>query len=497
MLKNIIANYIGKLWGFLSIFIFIRFYIDILGVKSYAIINFYAVILGLIAFADAGLTATLNRELAKDIPIREKSNLVYTIEKIYLIICILVIVIIYSLSDYISQNFLISNSFSREQVSYYIKLMGVGIGFQLFSTLYEGGLMGLQKQVLTNKIKIVWSFFKSGIVVLPLLYIPTLEFYFVWQIFCNLILLIVLKKYLSQELVSFHKPKFSKDSLQNIWKYALGMMGIAFISAINIQIDKLVTSKYLDLQSFGYYSLASTIAQIPLLIATPIIIAVFPMLSRFVSTNDYEMKKNHFHFFSYIITTITAPIICCIFIYTIPMITLWTGNVYIANQINFTVKILIIGGFFLCLQLMPYYIGLANGHTKTNIISGVVALFVLVPMIIYSVEKYGMLGATFPWVFINFISFIVLGVILVNKFLPGEFLKWIIQDIFIPVVITFIIAAFIYFITNKLIEKYWFLMDISIIIGLSLFINIVIYNKRNPLNKLINFSAKKKNQINE
>ena len=70
--KNIIANYLGKLWGFASIFIFVRFYIDILGVESYAIINFYTVILGLLIFADAGLTATLTRELARDISIQEK-----------------------------------------------------------------------------------------------------------------------------------------------------------------------------------------------------------------------------------------------------------------------------------------------------------------------------------------------------------------------------------------------------------------------------------------
>ncbi|MBD1225466.1 hypothetical protein IDM32_13165 [Acinetobacter seifertii] len=67
--------------GFVSIFIFVRFYIDILGVESYAIINFYTVILGLLVFADAGLTATLTRELARDISIQEKSNLVYTFEE--------------------------------------------------------------------------------------------------------------------------------------------------------------------------------------------------------------------------------------------------------------------------------------------------------------------------------------------------------------------------------------------------------------------------------
>ncbi|WP_373869127.1 lipopolysaccharide biosynthesis protein, partial [Acinetobacter seifertii] len=187
--KNIIANYLGKLWGFVSIFIFVRFYIDILGVESYAIINFYTVILGLLVFADAGLTATLTRELARDISIQEKSNLVYTFERIYIFICILVASIILISSNFIANNFLHSATYTSSSVAYFIKLIGIGIAIQLFSTLYEGGLNGLQQQVLTNKIRIIWSLFRSGVVLIPIYFYPKLDIYFWWQVICNIVLL--------------------------------------------------------------------------------------------------------------------------------------------------------------------------------------------------------------------------------------------------------------------------------------------------------------------
>lgn len=487
--KNIIANYIGKLWSFVSIFIFIRFYIDILGIQSYAIINFYAVILGLIAFADAGLTATLNRELAKEIPIQEKSNLLYTFERIYIGICLFIVVSIILLSDYISENFLKTNMFSRNQISYFIKLIGIGIGFQLFSTLYEGGLMGLQKQVLANKIKIIWSLFRSGIVIIPLLYIPTLEVYFIWQIACNLILLVVFKIVTAKELKSNVKPLFSRKMLSNNWKYALGMMGIAFISAIIIQIDKLVTSKVLDLETFGHYSLATTIGQVPLLVATPIIMAIFPVFSFLVSTKNLQQKTENFHKFAFLITVITAPIVACIFLYSIPIVNFWTGNIHIAITINNTVKILILGGFFLCLQLMPYYIALANGHTRTNIITGILSLIFIIPLIVYSVKKYGMIGASFPWLIINFISFIVISYYIINKFLPNQLYKWFKLDIFIPIVITTLITLLFYFLTYFLKGKYWFLMQSGLIFMTSIIFNIKYYNTINPTNKLFDFDS--------
>ncbi|ELV7524838.1 oligosaccharide flippase family protein [Flavobacterium psychrophilum] len=152
--KNILTNYACKFWGFVSIILFIRLYIDTLGIQAYAIISFYTVILGLLAFADSGLTATLTRELAKESTKKHKSDLLSTFEKMYFVICVVVIVGVFLCSNYIASNFLQSNGYSIIQISYFIKLIGFGIGFQLFSTLYDAGLMALQKQGLLNKIRI-------------------------------------------------------------------------------------------------------------------------------------------------------------------------------------------------------------------------------------------------------------------------------------------------------------------------------------------------------
>ncbi len=489
--KNILANYIGKLWSFVSIFIFIRFYIDILGIQSYAIINFYSVILGLLAFADSGLTATLNRELAQENSIQDKSDLVYTFERIYLGICLLVIGLVIILSDYMATNSLQSELYTPNEISYFIKLIGIGIGVQLFSTLYEGGLMGLQKQVLANKIKVFWSLFRSGIVIIPLLFFPTLEFYFIWQILCNVVLLILFRKFLWKELKFRKMPVFSTMLLKKIWKYALGMMGIALISAINIQIDKLVTSRLLDLKYFGFYSLATTIAQVPLLVATPIIAAVFPIFSMLVSTNNLVEKRDNFHKFSFIITLITAPIALCVFLYSIPLVSLWTGDINIANNISLTVKILIIGGFFLCLQLIPYYVALANGHTKINIVTGIFGLFLVVPLMIYSVGKYGMIGASFPWLLINFLSFLIISVYIINRFLPKQIFKWISQDILAPTFVTILVGVIVYFLMRNANGKYWFLLEIGLITIISLICNVLLYNKKNQHRNLFDFNSVK------
>ena len=485
--QNIIANYAGKLWGFISIFIFVRFYIDLLGIESYAIINFYTVILGLLAFADAGLTATLTRQLARDIGICEKSNLVYTFERIYVYICLLIAIVIMSSANYIANNFLESKLYTPETVAYFLRIIGVGVALQLFSTLYEGGLNGLQHQVLTNKVKIIWSLFRSGIVILPLYFYPKLEVYFVWQVICNIILVIVFR-YSLYKCLPNSSPSFAFNLLKSNGKYALGMMGIAFISAINIQIDKLVTSKYLSMEQFGYYSIASTLSQIPTMIVIPVMAAVFPLFSMYVSQNNNELIGNSFHKYSFLITIISAPISLCLFLYSIPLVDLWIGKLLIAESINYVLKMLVLGSFFLCLQLTPFYLALANGHTKINLYTGIFGLTVVVPFIIYSVKNYGMIGATFPWVLVNICTFLFVGLYIVNKFLSEQKVKWIVWDILIPILVTFVVGFIIHTIFCFLSNKYVFLVSSMLIGSLSIFFNVLIYNKRNIGNPLIDFS---------
>ena len=489
--KNIIANYLGKLWGFVSIFIFVRFYIDLLGIEAYAIINFYTVILGLLVFADGGLTATLTRELARDIPLTQKANLVHTFERLYVVVCLLIVIVIYFSADLIANNFLESKTYSTTQVAHYISLIGIGVGLQLFSTLYDGGLQGLQQQVITNKIKITWNFFRSGFVLFPLYFSPKLEVFFLWQVICNLAVITVFRN----KLIAFlphPKPLFSKDLLKSTSSYALAMMGIAFISAINIQIDKLVISKYLTMESFGYYSIASTLAQLPTIIVGPIIVAVFPLFSNFVS--QAESKKalqQSFHKYSFLVTLIATPVVVCIGLYAIPLIDLWTGKHQVAIAVENVVRLLLVGALFLCLQMTPFYLALANGFTKVNLYSGIIGLIIIIPMMMYTITHYGMLGATIPWVFINVTTFFILGIYIVRRFLPGEIWVWLIWDILLPIFLTVLIGVILNFILMPINNDYFFILK-SIIIGLiSILFNLILYQYKYP-NIIINFSKMKK-----
>ena len=328
-------------------------------------------------------------------------------------------------------------------------------------------------------------------VLFPLYFSPKLEVFFLWQVICNLAVITVFRN----KLIAFlphPKPLFSKDLLKSTSSYALAMMGIAFISAINIQIDKLVISKYLTMESFGYYSIASTLAQLPTIIVGPIIVAVFPLFSNFVS--QAESKKalqQSFHKYSFLVTLIATPVVVCIGLYAIPLIDLWTGKHQVAIAVENVVRLLLVGALFLCLQMTPFYLALANGFTKVNLYSGIIGLIIIIPMMMYTITHYGMLGATIPWVFINVTTFFILGIYIVRRFLPGEVWVWLIWDITLPIFFTIIIGFILNLILMPINNNYFFIIK-SLIIGiLSILLNLILYQYKYP-NIIINFSKMKK-----
>lgn len=488
MFLNILANYTSKIWGILSLFLFVPYYIKILGIESYAIINYYTIILTLLYFADSGLSATLNREIARTGDHKYIGDMVFTIEIVYSFICCTIFLAIFIFSSYISIHWLNSRTISQENIAYYIKLMGASAAIQLFISLENSGLLGLEKQVLSNFIQISHSIFKTAVVIIPLHFYPSLELFFWWQLVVNIIFLFLTRLSLKHFIKTNSKSVFDKNIIKSVYKFAGGMMVMAIISSLNTQIDKLMVSKFLSLEDFGYYSISGIICQAPIILITPIAIAIMPKMVSLSNNNNLEELRKIFHKYSFITTLISIVTTTVIFTYTYDYINIWTNNTNIADKSFITAKLMIIGSLFLCFQYMPYHLAIANGHTSTNIKLGFSFILIYMPSIYYLINYTGLNGATMPWIVMNFIAFIYLGKKLITKYLKNEFKKWLLYDIILPIVVVLLIGALVNIFTENLPKGYYIILYSTIIGIISILCNLIIFNKLNPENK-ISFNA--------
>lgn len=490
--KNVIANVVGRVWGIISIYLFVPLYISLLGVESYGVISFYTILLTTLAFADAGLSATLNREFAKaDIQNPSyKQNLLKTFEIVYLLIGLIIFSIIFFSADTIVSHFVKSEVISFDVLVRYVRMMGIIIVFYLLSSLYQGGMIGLQKQVLSNVYLIVYGIFRSGIILIPLIWFPYLDVYFGWQILIIIGYCLLLRSKLKSFIWNPQRAIFDFSYLQKLWRYAFGMMIIAIIYAANTQIDKLVISNMLSLKQLTYYTLATMVGQGIFVIATPIGLAFFPELTRLISLSEKEKYYVFFHKYSFIIATITSAITVVIFLYSYDYITIWTGKSDVASIIDKSAVVLTISSLFLSIQICPYYLALAHGHTKNNIMLGILSILILLPSLFFFITYLGLLGAALSSLIVNITITLILGYTLINKYMKGNFYKWLFFDSILPVGVSFIIGFFMCLLFEYFPKGWYTILYGGVIVLFSITINAIIFLKKYPEADMLFLSTK-------
>jgi O-antigen/teichoic acid export membrane protein len=156
---NLIFNYASRTWSSILAIALIPVYIKFMGVESYGLVGFFATITSVLGLLDLGIGATMTRELARrSIGQNQENtqrNLVRTLEIIYWGLAVLSGLLIYFCSSFIAFSWVNSEDIPSSSIVSAIKLMGISFAFQFPMSLYQGGLMGLQRQALVSIINII------------------------------------------------------------------------------------------------------------------------------------------------------------------------------------------------------------------------------------------------------------------------------------------------------------------------------------------------------
>lgn len=463
-LIKILSNYLGKIWSLLSVFIFVPVYIKFLGVENYAIIGFYSLILALISFADAGMSSAITREFSLDKNNLYKLSILKKIEKIYWLVLTFICILIFLSSGVIAKKWLTSENIIYYDLKNYVILIGIGTCIQMISSIYFGALFGLGKQVKANNFQIIWTTARSVfVVILFIIFKPSLYVFLIWQIFCNIIYVTLLRYSVIKDLnIGLTEIKNLTNKIPpEIIKYIGGMTIVAIISAINSQADKLIISYFYSLKTFGYYTMVSTLSQIPVFITMPMASFIFPLLTKFSENKEYyenfEIVFKKFVFLLYLII-IPVSILFCFF--PVEIFSLWIKTTF---DIDFLSKLpilsctLILGSLFLAMQFPFYYTLLANSQTKYTVYQGIVQVFFGVPILYFFAKSGDLKYVGLSWFLINFCSFVYLMYICFKYYLRFKSIYFVKKYIITPVLISILIGILGHYLYLQTNIKFYFI----------------------------------------
>lgn len=483
--KNIIANYLGQGWTALMQLAFIPLYIKYLGMESYGLIGIFAILQAGLILLDLGMTPTINREMARfsagahtPHSIRE---LLHSLELLCFFLALAISGCVWLASSWFAQNWLRSEELPPDIVRTAISIMGIVAAFRFVESIYRGALFGLQTQVWLNAVNATMATVRGLGAVGVLAWVsPTIEAFFVWQACLSLVSMVVLARRVHCALPAVEEPiRFSAGALSGVWNFARGMIATTFLSLLLTQVDKILLSRILNLEEFGSYMLAATVASALSIIISPLAQSYYPRFIELLTRNDEPALIVAYHQASQLMAVMLVPAAMILIFHGEKVLYLWTGNAALAHQSSTLISLLTLGTTFLGLMNIPYMLQLAYGWSTFAAKVNAIIVVILVPVLFWVTPRYGAIGAAWVWVAVTS-SYIFLVIPMMHqRLLPKEIWAWYWQDNGLPAVAAACVALAGVWIqptaVSKLEHLAW-LIAITLVSFLAAFLSAPIFN---------------------
>jgi O-antigen/teichoic acid export membrane protein len=435
---NVAANFLGKSWTGILNFLVTPVYVKFLGIEAYGMIGFFSSLLAISLLLDLGLSTTINRELARLATEADSAasarDLMRSLESIYWAVALLIVVVIAVWAHRLASDWLPGNSIGVAQASNAITLMGFVIALRWAATFYSSGLMGLHKQVLANGILVAMITLQAASAIgAMLLFGRTLLVFFAAQVFAAGVQALVLIVYLWRSMPAADAPpRFRMSSVRSVWHFAAGVSGITILSVLLTQSDKVLLSRFLPLQDFGYYVLAGSIAGALNLPAMAMYSSMLPVLAASMLRPASAELPKIYHASCQALAVLLVPAGCLVALFSEELLTLYLRDGKTVANTYRLLSVIALGNTLLGLMVLPLALQLAAGWTRLSLYKNVVAAVLYIPCIILSVKAFGAIGAAVTWLALA-CGYVLLEIpIMHRELLRSEKRRWYLFDIGVP-----------------------------------------------------------------
>jgi len=277
---------------------------------------------------------------------------------------------------------------SSEQIYVILILLGVVIVtefYRIITNSYTAMLMQAKANFPTIIKTLVYQ---SGRIVVVLLGAKAIGLSF-W----NLLALIIIVPLLIKYYRDLPYGKWDKELAKKYYKYGAPTLLTAIIASIIQHTDKLILAHFTNIQELGYYAAAMSIGGTFLLLSSSIGSVFFPLFSKLISENNWEMVNRKNSVYQTFNALFILPCIAIIVIIAEPLLITFLGNKYIASVVPFQI---IVASTYLVITGMPYgNIITGMGRFYVNLWINASHLIVFIFSVIFFVSpQYLDLGAT-------------------------------------------------------------------------------------------------------
>jgi O-antigen/teichoic acid export membrane protein len=451
--RNLLAGLANSIWSALIGFAVVPFYLKYLGIEAYGLIGFFVTTQAVLSLLDMGLAPTINREVARCSALgslKEAGRLLHTLAVVYWGMAVLIALLILILAPWIAEYWLQSKQLSSQTIAHSVMLMGLVVACRWPVGLYQGALIGAQRLTVSSGINMTMTTISSlGAVAVLVFVSPTIEAFFIWQACVGIVYAISMRLAAWHVIGEAQKISFDLVGLKRVWRFSAGMSGVALSATVLTQLDKVILSKLLGLEEYGQYMLATLMVSGLYVLILPVFNVVYPRLSALVVTGETEKLTDLYRIGTRMLGTVLFPIAMAFAVFAEEILRVWTGNPALSSSVAPVVAFLAMGAALHGVMFFPYALQLAYGKTRLPLKINLILIIALVPLIIMFAMTYGVLGGAMAWLVFQ-VLYLMLGTWLTHRqLLKGIGLKWLLQDVGIPLGLSLLAGIFGYFVIRN------------------------------------------------
>jgi O-antigen/teichoic acid export membrane protein len=445
--RNVFANSAGRLWAAGLSLAVVPLQIHFVGIEAYGLLGVFQSLAAIFSLLDLGLGNVLNRELARysvqDGGAQAMRDLVRTIEAAYWAIGIAIGVCVALLAAPIADHWLQAAQMPRASLVDALVLMGIALACQWPRSLYYSGLMGLQSQVVANVASAaVATVLNVGGVLILWQLSASITALLAWYAAVGLLEALVVAWLLWRALPRASAPaSLAPRLLAGQWRFAVGMTAVSATSILLTQIDKIILSKALPLEAFGYYSLAARVAGGLFYLIVPVTTAYFPRFSQLVASGRREELAPVYHKGCQVMSVAVLPAAAILALYPAELLQLWTRDAAIVANSSAILAVLALGNALNGMMGLPAALQFAYGWTRLVFVFNAVAVALFAPLVYVMAARHGGLGAAFVWLTLNVGYVAVMLPLMHRRLLAGELASWLRRDFGAPLAAAFAAAG--------------------------------------------------------
>ena len=409
--RNIYANYIGAVVTIAAPIIALPWYLSILGPKQFGLIGFVTALQAFLGLLDSGISQVSIREFSVRMNGTKEGHhnagtLLFGFERLYWLVAIFVGIITLLSSDFISSHWLVLDVESTALGLAAVCGGGVIFAVQFPGTLYRSFLAGAQAQVRLNVINLTGLLLRhvGGVTLLTVW--PQLSTYLIWQVVVS-ILETTARHYFAWKTLGIKRAdiRWNSAALNSVWPSVAKMSGAVFLGALTVQLDKIILSRLLPIEQFGYYVIASTISQGVLNLIYPLVQAISPRMMQ-LSLEPIALRALNFKLARSIAIMVLAGTAGFI-VAGEWVLSFWLRDPKVVGIVYPLLSILLIGSALNAFYHVGYYNWLANGQVRRILFVNVVSLVVCLAVTPSLVTWQGIIGATFGFLAMNAIGLVI------------------------------------------------------------------------------------------